>query len=165
MGDALPGGQKPTATLQQLIGERCYDLFDQRGGLLLGTGHRMPVDIGGDARLGMTSVTLDCVDGCSILQQDRDRSVPQVMETDGGQASLSKDLFESPRDLGLVDVGADRGREDHTVFLPPIARRKSERIVNTSSSLSPQSGKVVVSRESSRKELSLLTVQLCVKMV
>jgi len=80
----------------------------------------MPVNVGRDTRLGVASPALDRVDRCAIFQQDRDGGMAQVMEANVGQTGLLKDLLEGSGYLGLVDVGADGGGEDHTVFFPIV---------------------------------------------
>ena len=81
----------------------------------------MPVDVSGDARLGVTCPALDRIDRCAVVKQDRDRGITQIVEADIRQTGFSKDAFERERDLGLVDISADAGREDHAVFLPAVA--------------------------------------------
>jgi hypothetical protein len=67
--------------------------------------HYMSVDVGRDARLRVPCPSLHRVDRCTDIQQDRDRSVPQIVEADIRQACSLEDVFELPGNLGLVDVG------------------------------------------------------------
>ena len=87
MGGCFFGGQKPTSIRQQLIRERFHNLLDHLSGLLLGTGHCMSINIGRDARLGVTRPALDRVDRCPILKQDRDRGVAQIVEANVGETA------------------------------------------------------------------------------
>ena len=100
----------------QVICEQCHNLFDVIRRRILGMGHYVPVDIGCDARLGVACPSLHCVDRCADVQQERARNVVQAMEADVRQVCPSEDAFELPGDLGLVNVCAGAGREDHAGF-------------------------------------------------
>lgn len=124
MGDVFLRGifrPKSTATLLRNVCERCHNLLDILGCRILGMGHHMPVYVGGDTRFRVPRPSLHCVYRRTDIQQDRDRSVPQIVEADIREAILAQDMLELPGDLGLVDVGANAGREDHAVFLPAVS--------------------------------------------
>jgi hypothetical protein len=42
----------------------------------------MAIGVGRDAGLGMTRTSLDCVDRCTDVEHERDRSMPQIVEAD-----------------------------------------------------------------------------------
>ena len=97
---------KPTAALQQVICERCHNFLDILGCRVLGMGHGMPVDVGGDARLRVPCPALHRVDRCADVQEQGERGMAQVIEADVWQVCLSQDVFELAGDLGLVNEGS-----------------------------------------------------------
>ena len=83
----------------------------------------MSVDIGRDTRLRVPGPILDCVDWRASVQQERERGMPQIMEANVRQVGLFEYAFELAGHLGLVDEGANAGREDHAVFFPALTRQ------------------------------------------
>jgi hypothetical protein len=109
---------KSTAPLLRNDCERFHDLLDIFDCRILGMGHYMPINVGGDTRLGVPCPVLHCVDWCSNIEEQGERSMTQIVEADDRQVVLAQYLFEFLRDFALAGVGANAGREDHAILFP-----------------------------------------------
>ena len=82
----------------------------------------MPVDIGCCAGLGMPGAALDRVERGAHIEQEGDRGVPQVVETDVREAGCPEQLLELVTHSAVVHRRANRAWEDQVIFLPVIPR-------------------------------------------